>query len=238
MKSLRSPKEIKETTEWLKFLKEINPAQLVDNFPMFIRRQELIRYLTRYKLFEMILDVKGSIMECGVFQGAALMFFAQLSAMYEPYAFNREIIGFDTFEGFVDVEDKDNPASQVGDFSDTNIKILEKCIAFYDSNRPIGHIPKVKLVKGDVVDTLPQYFKDNPHTLVAMLYLDLDLYKPTKAAIEAVLPRMPRGAVIAFDELNHRSWEGETLAVLETLDINKLEIKKFPEEPLISYAVI
>jgi hypothetical protein len=238
MKSLRSQKEIKQTEEWLKFLKEIKPDQLVDNFPMFIRRQELIRYLTRYKLFEMILDVKGSIMECGVFQGASLMFFAQLSAMYEPYAFNREIIGFDTFEGFVDVEDKDNPASQVGDFSDTNIKILEKCIAFYDSNRPIGHIPKVKLVKGDVVDTLPQYFKDNPHTLVAMLYLDLDLYKPTKAAIENVLPRMPKGAVIAFDELNHRAWEGETLAVLETLDINNLEIKKFPEEPLISYAVI
>ena len=35
-----------------------------------------------------------------------------------------------------------------------------------------------------------------------MLYLDFDLYAPTKAALETFLPRMPKGAILAFDELN------------------------------------
>ena len=238
MKNLRSSKEKEKIREWHEFLKQVKPDQLVDNFPVFIRRQELVRYLIRYKLFEKILGIKGSIIECGIFQGASLMFFAQLSAIYEPYAFNREIIGFDTFKGFVDVNDKDNRACQVGNFSDSCLKVLEKSIAFYDSNRPVGHIPKIKLVKGDAVDTLPEYFKDNPHTMVAMLYLDFDLYQPTKVAIKNVLTRMPKGAVIVFDELNHRVCQGETLALLENMNLNNLEIKKFPEEPLISYAVI
>ena len=96
-------------------------------------------------------------------------------------------------------------------------------------------MPKVKLVKGDAVKTVPKYFEENPHTIVALLYLDFDIYEPTKVALKTIMPRMPKGAIIAFDELNESRWAGETVALLESLDINKYKIKKFPEEPHISY---
>ena len=36
---------------------------------------------------------------------------------------------------------------------------------------------------------------------------------------------MPKGAIIAFDELNNKNWPGETVALLESIDINILKLK-------------
>jgi hypothetical protein len=103
-------------------------------------------------------------------------------------------------------------------------------------NRPVGHIPRV--VKGDALQTIPTYVDDNKHLVVAMLYLDFDLYEPTKKAIETFLPRMPKGAIVAFDELNQSSWPGETLAVLDSVGIRNLRIRRLLETPALSYAIL
>ena len=49
---------------------------------------------------------------------------------------------------------------------------------------------------------------------------------------------MPKGAIIAFDEINTEQWPGETLAVLDEVGIRNLKIKRFDFVPLMSYAVI
>ena len=84
----------------------------------------------------------------------------------------------------------------------------------------------------------PQYIEDNKHLVVSLLYLDFDIYKPTKAAIESLIERMPKGSVIAFDELNQKEWPGETMAVIETLGIRNLEIKRTQFSTAISYAIL
>ena len=81
--------------------------EIVDDFSKYASRQALSRFLAQHELFKMILDVKGSIVECGVFRGSGLMAWAKLSAIYEPVNYHREIIGFDTFAGFPDVDVKD-----------------------------------------------------------------------------------------------------------------------------------
>ena len=60
-----------------------NLAKL-DNFPKYVPRQSLTRFLTRYEIFKKVLRVQGSIVECGVLHGGGLMTFAQLSAILEP----------------------------------------------------------------------------------------------------------------------------------------------------------
>jgi hypothetical protein len=49
---------------------------------------------------------------------------------------------------------------------------------------------------------------------------------------------MPKGAVIAFDELNHPLWPGETVALIDTIGINNLRIKRMPFGSTVSYAII
>ena len=115
---------------------------------------------------------------------------------------------------------------------------LERCINMFDQNRSIGHVPKVELVKGDLVETAPDYIEKNPHLVVSLLYLNVNIYEPTKAAIQAFVPRMPKGAVIAFGELDHPECPGETLAVLEGLNLKELELKRVPYDTTRCYAVI
>jgi hypothetical protein len=79
---------------------------------------------------------------------------------------------------------------------------------------------------------------EHPHLVVSLLFLDLDLFEPTKAALEHFLPRMPRGAVIAFDELDNPMWPGETLALHESLGIARLRLRRLEWDPYIAFAVL
>lgn len=217
-------------------------VEKLQNFAKYVPRQSLTRFLAKYELFKKVLHVQGSIVECGVYLGGGLMTFAQLSAIFEPINHQRRIIGFDTFEGFPVIADKDKTSTsehlKTGGMSVESFDDIKEAIALYDSNRTLSHIPKVQLIKGDIKETIPQYLKDNPHTVISLLYLDADLYEPTKAALEHCISRMPKGAIIAFDELNADTWPGETLAVLETLGIRNLRIERFPFDTYLSYVVL
>ncbi|HEX6750218.1 MAG TPA: class I SAM-dependent methyltransferase [Longimicrobium sp.] len=213
----------------------------LENFPKYVRRQHLKRFLAMYEIFRLVLPVKGSVVECGVFKGFGTMSWAKLSAMLEPENLTRRIYGFDTFAGFPSVHEKD--ATAVADvvpgglFADSHDE-LQALVAEYDRDRFLGHIDKVHLVKGDVVETIPRFIEQHPHLVVSLLFLDMDLYEPTRAAIEHFVPRMPKGAVIAFDELDNPMWPGETLALVESLGMGRLELRRLEWDPYISWAVI
>jgi hypothetical protein len=68
--------------------------------------------------------------------------------------------------------------------------------------------------------------------------MDFDLYEPTRVALEHFLPRMPRGAVIAFDELDNPLWPGETQAMLEFLESHRFCLERCHFDPYIGYAVL
>ena len=217
-------------------------VEKLQSLAKFVPRQSLTRFLVKHELFKKVLEVHGSIIECGVYMGGGLMTFAQLSAIFEPVNHQRRIIGFDTFEGFGELSAEDSTGksqhSIPGGLASHAYDDINEGIRLFDANRSISHIPKVHLVKGDARETVPQYIEDNPHTVVSLLYLDMDVYEPTKVAIEQLLPRIPKGGIIAFDELNGFNWPGETLAVLDTIGVSNLKIQRFHFDSAISYAVI
>lgn len=120
---------------------------------------------------------------------------------------------------------------------DSIIEELQNLVVIHDRNRPIGHIPKVELVPGDACQTIPRYVEEHPHLLISLLYLDFDIYAPTKTALEKLYPRVVKGGVMAFDELNCAEFAGKTTALLESFDLRELELKRFPFDPYISYFV-
>ena len=73
---------------------------------------------------------------------------------------------------------------------------------------------------------------------MSLLWLDFDIYEPTLIALKYLIDRIPKGGIIAFDELNHEVWPGETVAVREALGLNKLRIQRFPFGGTLSYAII
>jgi len=213
----------------------------LENFPKYVRRQHLKRFLAMYELFKLALPVKGSVVECGVFRGFGLMSWAKLSTILEPENLTRRIYGFDTFAGFPSVSDEDlggGGRGEVGGLEAPSFDELQSLIKQYDRDRFLGHIPKVELVKGDISLTAPAFIQSHPHLVVSLLFIDCDLFDPTKAAIEAFVPRMPKGSIIAFDELDNPIWPGETLAALEAIGLKNLRLRRLEWDPYISYAEI
>jgi hypothetical protein len=213
----------------------------LENFPRYARRKTITRFITLYELFKKVLNVKGSVIECGVFRGFGLMTWAHLSAVLEPANLTRRIYGFDSFCGFPRVSENDlNPYDRPdpGGLRADSFEELRQLLNIYDQDRFLGHIDKVHLIKGDVAETIPAFLSQNRHLLVSLLFMDLDLYDPTRVAIDHFLPRMPKGSVIAFDELDNPIWPGETVAAMETFGLNKLELQRFPWDPYVGFAVL
>ena len=214
----------------------------MENFPKYVRRQNITRFLVLYELFKRIRNVKGSIIECGVYQGFGIMSWVKFSAILEPVNLTRRIYGFDTFEGFPSISDKDRSHStnalQEGGLYADSYDELQQLLEIHDSTRFLGHIPKVKLIRGNAVQTIPSFIEEYPHLLVSLLFLDFDLYEPTRVALENFVPRMPKGAVIAFDELDNPLWPGETQAMLDIFKERKLRIERLDFDPYIGFAVI
>ena len=108
----------------------------------------------------------------------------------------------------------------------------------YDKNRFLNNKEKIEIIKGDANKIIPQYIQDNKHLTVSLLFLDFDLYEPTVIALEHFLPRMPKGAILAFNEINNADWQGETQALLDKMNLNKHKLECLEFEPNISFVEI
>ncbi|MGH3864107.1 TylF/MycF/NovP-related O-methyltransferase [Actinokineospora sp.] len=210
----------------------IPPDELVDNLALYLRRQPLTDLLSLDALYRMILGVPGVIMEFGVHRGRHLAALTALRGVYEPYNPHRRIVGFDTFTGFPDVTDIDttSPSAVAGRFALTDVypRHLRDVLDAHEQGEHLSHIRRTFIVQGDVRETLPRYLTDNPHTVVALAYFDLDLYEPTRDTIEAIRPYLTKGSVLAFDELAHAKWPGETAALRDTLGTDHGTLRALP----------
>jgi hypothetical protein len=207
-------------------------GQKLSAFPKFVDRTSLSRFLVKNEIFNRIRPIQGSIVECGVRYGGGLFTWANLSALYEPLNHRRRVIGFDTFEGFPSVAVQDRPdevkRATVGGVSGGSIEDIQQAIMIFDEDRPLGNIPKIEVIKGNFMHTAGHYLADNQHLVVSLLYLDFDIYEPTKKALEVFLPRMPKGAVVAFDEIHCEEWPGETIALQEVAGISNVRLERMP----------
>lgn len=222
------------------FERSIEPMEArLATFPRYARRAHITRFIALYELFKMVLPIKGSVIDCGVFRGFSFMTWAKLSAVLEPNNLTRRVYGFDSFQGFPSVTSRDSPERtgvEQGDLAASGEAELRELIDVFDTDRFLGHIPKAHLISGDILETLPAFIDENQHLLVSLLFLDVDLYEPTRLALDLLLPRMPKGAVLAFDELDNPLWPGETQALLESSRFEGLRLKRLDFDPYIAYA--
>jgi hypothetical protein len=220
----------------------IPKEELLQNLQLFINRQEMTRLVYLNDLYRSILDVNGIVMEFGVRWGRDLALFASLRGMYEPFNYTRKILGFDTFEGFPSIHDKDGAAeiTSVGAYKVTEgyDEYLRAVLNYHEHESPISHIKKCEIFKGDATETVPRYLEENPATIVALAYFDFDIYEPTRVCLEAIRPHLTKGSVVAFDELNSPEFPGETQALKEVLGLDAHRIRRSPHGSYPSWLVI
>jgi hypothetical protein len=222
---------------------------VLDNFPVYVSRQSLTRFLALQEIYLKVLALQGSIVECGVLSGFSLFTWAQLSSIYEPISgVSRRIYGFDTFSGFPSISTTDldllnDSSHQIGDLNENSddfdtFENLRKASSLFDNNRFMAQFAKIEMIKGDFESTGPAFISEHPEILPCLLFLDFDLYEPTKLALELFVPLMPKGSIICFDELSDPTWPGETRAAREIINFANYEIRKSSFDTKLAYLVL
>ncbi|MFH0899279.1 MAG: TylF/MycF/NovP-related O-methyltransferase [Pseudomonadota bacterium] len=202
----------------------ISGLDAVKHFPVLARRQLLKRFLAHVELFKMTLGIPGDIAELGVFRGLGLMTWANLLEAYCVGDRTKTVWGFDNWQGFTELLPEDGKTESLvqkhaGGFSPRQYyQELADAIAIFDEDRFVPWKPRIKLVVGDIEQTVGEFCQENPGIRFSLVHFDCDLYKPTKAALEALWPRIQRGGVVLFDEYGIPEWPGETKAVDELLE--------------------
>jgi hypothetical protein len=218
----------------------IPPDQLLSNLGLFLESKNLGRLLFLDHVYRQIIDVQGVIMEFGTRWGQNLGVLAALRGIYEPFNRHRKIIGFDTFSGFPSISQQDGGKWRDGQLSVTDgyAAYLEKILCVHEQANPLAHIRKFELCAGDARREVPRYLRLHPETIVAMAYFDFDLYEPTKACLEAIRPRLTKGSVVVFDELNDPDSPGETTALMEVFGLHAVRLKRFQYASRVSFFVM
>ena len=234
-----------QNREQLIELFEQNPMpkdEAMRNFGLFLNPTDLKKFLFIDDLYKKMIDVHGVVMEFGVRWGQNLNLFQSLRSIYEPFNYGRKIIGFDTWDGFPSVHEKDGAEvyAMKGAYNvaDNYKAYLEKVLRNLEKESPLDHMQKFELVQGDASVELAHYLKEHPDTIISLAYFDFDIYEPTKKCLDLIKPYITKGTVIAFDELNQPKFPGETVAVREALGLDKYAIKRSPYSHYQSYIII
>lgn len=214
----------------------------LDFLGLYMTRQQLMRILFFQELYTKTVNVHGVIMEFGCRWGANLSVMTALRGILEPFNHNRKIIGFDTFEGLsgVSTQDGSSPLIHEGAYGTSKdyASELSKILQCLEQENPIPHICKHQIITGDVRETLPKYLECNPQSIIAMAYFDMDIYEPTKMALEMIRPYLTRGSILGFDEMNWDVCPGPTRALDEVIGLNNCRVMRSPLQPIPGYLVI
>lgn len=203
-------------------LPTLEALQLYDRFMAETGPDRLQKILARYELFQMVMDVPGDIVECGVFKGSGIYAWAKFRQLFMPNNL-RQIVGFDFFEAertkdWQFAQDADCVEFHATGWSSRDV-ILKNLVAM--------GIEGVELIAGDVSKTTAQYARDNLGFRIALLYVDVDNYEGTLAILQNLYPLVCRGGIIALDEYALRGY-GESDAVDKFFAERKVRLQSLP----------
>lgn len=149
-------------------------------------------------------NLPGEFWEMGVYLGGSASLIGKLGP-------NKTLRLFDSFEGVSVPCDKDIPILTVPG----NDPPMWPGEWHGDEKRAILVIGRACTIhKGWIPDTFEQVPAD---AKVAFAHVDVDLFEPTKASLEFILPRLSPGGIIVVDDFDYARHPGIRTAVEELL---------------------
>ena len=168
------------------------------------------KLLHRFEYFLKVKDLPGDIVEVGVFKGSGISSFMKFIEIYAPNS-SKKVVGFDIFDTneAKDVLEKDNPIDKdnmfvVYDRVDHNELTLESVTERLKATNISED--RFKLIKGDVEHSMPEFLKENLGFRISLLYIDVDLDRPTYHTLKYLWDRILPNGIIIFDEYEYHKF--------------------------------
>ncbi len=162
-----------------------------------------VRWLRSFAELARARRLTGSVAECGVFRG-------DFAEYINKYFFGRTVYLFDSFEGFRDEDREFEAASNDPNFQDS---IFAKGPVFTSTSL---ELVASRLKKFDKCLIIKGYFPESAFGVndrFCFVNLDMDLYKPTLAALDFFWEKMTPGGVILLHDYFLKETPGVKAAV-------------------------
>jgi hypothetical protein len=216
-----------------KFTGHINRAltstlglQIVSSRSSGLSKYWFDRLLHYRHLFDLVAEVEGDVVECGVGQGQSL---AMLASLVRSDRTQRHIWGFDSWEGLPAPSREDDPGRS---------SAVEGLWAYATPEAVLSTLRKygfdaawirehVTLRRGLFAETMPGYDGAG----IALLHIDAEIYNSYLDALRHAWPRLRPGGVAAFDEYHNPEFPGARRAVddfLAGLPHGSFELRRDP----------
>lgn len=174
------------------------------DYAQFISTADMKRIVLYLDTLKELTDIPGDIVEIGIYRGGNLKLLATAYACVEPDG-RRNVIGFDTFDGFPKDQLSLPQEKAKTDIYSTEGNLMAAVAKLSALKRP------ARLVVGDVVQTFKSFY-DKWQNHIALAYLDVDLEAPSVAALDVLAERVAVGGRIFLDQYCRDGWS-ETAAV-------------------------
>lgn len=181
------------------------------------------KMIMKINFYNQIKDLFGDIFEFGVFKGASLALWLQLIKLNE---FNglTSVVGFDFF----------NKTNVLNSLQGQNRELMKAIVERAENHNDLTSevilkkcnniLPyRVKLIPGDASVTSLEFKKKYPGARIKLLYLDMDLDKPTFDTLVNLWEKVVLNGIVILDEYGFHCWD-ESNGVdrfLKTLILNK-----------------
>jgi O-methyltransferase len=161
-------------------------------------------------------NIGGDFVECGVWRGGHSI---AAALTFELYDSDKKVFCFDTFQGmtkptYLDKDTAFNSSAMKKYSALNNSEYNAWCYSPIDEvinnfNEAGISSDRFKLIKGDVLETLPKFKSGN----ISILRLDTDWYESTRKELEFLWPKLTKFGVLIIDDYGH--WAGSKKAVDE-----------------------
>lgn len=186
------------------------------------------KLVARTLLYNEVKNIPGDIVECGVFKGTGIYTFLKLKNLFNPNS-SKKIVGFDFFnteELIESIENSFDKGSMNTLFEKRDFLHKDEFRKDFENKLFSNGFDKNEflLVAGDVSTTTKDFVDSNPGFKISLLYMDLDLEKPTYDSLVNLWDRVSKGGLVVFDEYGYHKWS-ESKGVDRFLQEMNLEIK-------------
>ena len=178
-------------TKFNNIYKKIIPYTLVDKY----RCYEL------WDLISQVKDLKGALIEVGVWKGGTGAIIAQKAKIE---GIKDKVYLCDTFSGVVKTGAND-PIYKGGEHADTSRELVSDLMKSLK-------LSNVKLLSGIFPDETSKYISKEKFRFC---HIDVDVYQSAKEITDWIWPRLVRGGIIAYDDYGFRGCHGVTKFINE-----------------------
>jgi len=206
------------------------PQYVYDTFNEFIFSPDtkvLGKLLARAELFNQVKNIPGDIVEAGVFKGTGILTWLKLKKIFSPYSL-KKIIGFDYFDtnSLLNTLSGNDQLRMKELFEDKKYTHDEAGMSLLiEQITSAGFTEKdYELIRGDISETSQAFVASRPGFKISLLYIDLDLEKPTYDTLNAFWDKVSVGGLVVFDEYAIHQWS-ETQGADQFFNEKKVKIQ-------------